>query len=619
MTSRFTLVFFLASTGCSLLEIPPPPEAIAINECNSEEQGVCGSGVCESGACVARGNGAMTRLIVEVTPPSGAQSSGGIPFYLHVDELRGGDIEIDTVRHVTGKVTMPVYEACNFAGSTDFTVVREAQDESVPATVTFTPSERVLGIGVAAYAATVPIAEHEGPVSDVAAEHRFVADLPSGAYDVYVEPRPAAPTESKQACQLLPVLVRNRRIDGDVEFKLPVPETLNVTIRALPNDIPLDGWTVDLLDPTSGRVLSVPELITPGLLNAAGDAFEYEATLRYSTPLLFSDDGTLLTNPLQGQEVVRLRPPEGLPSPYFVYQRDALQILGEEAVIDLRLQSDNVMRSAPPLPSVTVQGQTGRLYDGSPVEATLTFLAESIEGLDPLSASFLRVIEVDESGLFELTAPPGRYSVRGFPKPGLELATANIEWVIGPTPASQAGKTVEFGERVAITGQALVNGNGSAAYGASVRATVTPWTVQGSVLDAAGAILPPPPLALGDLVARNGAFSLAADPGIYDFFIQPEARSRYPWYVRPSMIVDEGGRSLGEFHVPFPVIHRGRIVIRGTDFVIPDALIRVYAYVTAEGKYSPMPENSVVQVAEARADGNGAFELLIPASLDARP
>jgi hypothetical protein len=414
------------------------------------------------------------------------------------------------------------------------------------------------------------------------------------------------------------VLVRNRRIDGDVEFKLPVAEVLDLSIRVLPTDPSLEGWNVDLLDPTSGRVLSIPERLAAGSLSTAGDAIEYKPTIRYSTPLLFGDDGALLMNPLEGQEVVRLRPPDGQPYPFFVYQRDGLQILGEEAVIDLRLQTSNVMRSSPLLPSVTVQGQASRLYDGSPVEATVTFLAETIEGLDPQSASFLRVIEVDESGLFELTAPPGRYSVRGFPKPGLELATANVEWVIGPTPANQAGKTVEFGERVALDGQALVSGNGSTAYGASVRATVTPWTVQGGVLDTARGTLPPPPLALGDLVARNGDFSLAADPGIYDFFIQPEARSRYPWYVRPSLIVDEGGRSLGEFHVPFPVIHRGRIVIRGTDFVVPDALIRVYAYVTAQGKYSPMPENSVVQVAEARADGNGAFELLIPASLDAR-
>jgi hypothetical protein len=608
----------VASSACSVLEIPPPPEAIAINACNSEEQGACGSGVCENGACVARGNGELTRLIVEITPPSGAQSSGGIPFYLHVEELTGEDIEIDTVVHVTGKVTMPVYEVCNFKGSTDATVVREAQDASVPARVSFTPSERVLGIGVAAYSATVPIAEHEGTVSDVAAEHRFVADLPRGDYDVYVEPRPAALTELAENCKLLPVLVRNRRIDGDVEFKLPVPERLELTIRALPTDVRLDEWTVDLLDPTSGRVLSIPERVAAGSLNAAGDAFEYKTTVRYSTPLLFGDDGVLLTNPLEGQEVVRLRPPDGLPFPFFVYQRDGLQILGEEAFIDLRLQSNNVMRSEPMLPSVRIQGQTARLYDGSPVEATVTFLAEAVEGVDPLSASFLRVIEVDESGLFDLTAPPGRYSVRGFPKPGLELATANVEWVIGSTPANQAGKTVEFGERVTIDGQALVSGNGNTAYGASVRAAVTPWTVQGSVLATAGGDLPPPPLALGDLVARNGGFSLAADPGIYDFFIQPEARSRYPWYVRPSTTVPEDGRLLGEVRVPFPVIHRGRIVIRGTDFVVSDALIRVYAYVTAVGKYSPTPENFVVQVAETRADGNGAFELLIPASLDAR-
>jgi hypothetical protein len=616
--AALALSCLVASSACSVLEIPPPPEAIAINECNSDEQGVCGSGVCENGACVARGNGELTRLIVEVTPPSGAQSSGGIPFYLHVEELTGGDIEIEPVVHVTGRVTMPVDRDCNFKGTTDATVVREAQDLSVPARVSFTPSERVLGIGVATYSAAVPIAEHEGTVSDVAAEHRFVADLPRGDYDVYVEPRPAALTELTKDCQLLPVVVRNQPIAADLEFKLPVPELMELTIRALPTDVPLDEWTVDLLDPTSGRLLSVPEVVGAGSLNTAGDAVEYKVTVRYSTPLLFGDDGMQLMNPLEGQEVVRLRPPDGLPKPVFVYQRNALQILGEEALIDLRLQSSNVMRSDPLLPSVMIQGQTARLRDGSAVEATVTFLAETVEGLDP-SASFLRVVEADENGFFEVEVPPGRYSVRGFPKPELELATAKGDWLIGTASATQSGKTLEFAERVTIDGQALVSGNGSTAYGASVRATVTPWTVQGSVLATAGGDLPPPPLALGDLVARNGDFSLAADPGIYDFFIQPEARSRYPWYVRPAVTVGERGLSLGEFHVPFPVIHGGRVVIKGTEFVVPDALIRVYAYVTPEGVYSPMPENSVVQVAEARANGNGVFELLIPASLDARP
>ena len=627
MSLRAALGLLLASTACNVLEIPPPPGAIAVNACDTEDQGACGSGACENGICVARGKGELTALILEITPSSGALSPGGVPFYLHVDALSGGDLEIETLKHVEGKVKMPepapesvpAFPECNFVGSRDGTVVREARDGTVPATVSFIPSERALGIGVAPYSATVPTAEFEGVVSDIAAEHRFVTDLPPGNYDVYVQPRDPAPGVVAPECELLPVLVRNQRITGDLEVKLPVPEVLDLTIRALPTDPSLDGWTVDLLDPTSGRVLSIPVRLSTGEPSASGDAIEYRnIRIRYSTPLLFGDDGMLVMDSMAGWEVVRLLPPSDVIAPSFVYQRSALSILSSPAIIDLTISGGNGVRSTALPSAVTIQGQTSRLSDGSPVAAAVTFVSTELEGLDRQFASFLRTVQVFEDGFFEVTVPAGRYQVRGYPQPELELATATGDWLVGSLLPTQSGKTLEFPERVIINGRALVSGSNGTAFGASVRASASPWMLEEDVLFKANGASQPAPRASGDLVGRDGDFSLAADPGVYDFFVQPEARSRYPWYVRPAIDVPAIGRSIDEFHVPFPVVHRGRVVIKGANAVVPDALIRVYAHVTIAGKYSPTPDNSVVQVAEARADRNGAFELLIPASLDAR-
>jgi hypothetical protein len=51
---------------------------------------------------------------------------------------------------------------------------------------------------------------------------------------------------------------------------------------------------------------------------------------------------------------------------------------------------------------------------------------------------------------------------------------------------------------------------------------------------------------------------------------------------------------------------------------VPDALIRAYLYMDAEGLYTSQASaaRSVLEIGEARADENGRFELLVPSSLN---
>jgi hypothetical protein len=225
---------------------------------------------------------------------------------------------------------------------------------------------------------------------------------------------------------------------------------------------------------------------------------------------------------------------------------------------------------------------------------------------------------VGADGLFDAAVPPGRYRVSAIPKPELGLATAYADWTIAAEPADQSGRTIEFGAPAFISGTALLSPSGSA-FGASVRASATPWKIQENVLEAEFGASPKIPFASGGIVGEAGRFEISAEEGTYDFSVQPETRSNFPWYVRPATEVTPDGRSL-DFRVPLPVIYRGRVMIgdEGAQATVPSALLRVYAYVTLEGKYSVTPTESVVQIAEARANESGAFTLLIPASLDSR-
>ncbi|HEX6275083.1 MAG TPA: hypothetical protein VFZ53_18710, partial [Polyangiaceae bacterium] len=84
--------------------------------------------------------------------------------------------------------------------------------------------------------------------------------------------------------------------------------------------------------------------------------------------------------------------------------------------------------------------------------------------------------------------------------------------------------------------------------------------------------------------------------------------------------VPTGGLNLGRRRVSPPFVYRGDVLVAATMTRVPGTLIRAYVYVTSAGEYTSDASLSaaVVPVAETRADDTGAFELLIPASLDKR-
>jgi rhodanese-related sulfurtransferase len=91
-------------------------------------------------------------------------------------------------------------------------------------------------------------------------------------------------------------------------------------------------------------------------------------------------------------------------------------------------------------------------------------------------------------------------------------------------------------------------------------------------------------------------------------------------------VLAEADFDLRRLKLPLPFVYEGEVVVDVDveDDVqkprVPGALVRAYTYVTAAGRYtSDISESAaVIPVAEARADENGKFELMIPASLHER-
>ena len=122
----------------------------------------------------------------------------------------------------------------------------------------------------------------------------------------------------------------------------------------------------------------------------------------------------------------------------------------------------------------------------------------------------------------------------------------------------------------------------------------------------------------------NGNFALSSDSGTFDFSVRPQAGTGFAWLVIPSLGVATSpnsiaGTSLGDLRSHLPVGYSGQVTVPGIGGV-PGALIRGYIYMSG-GAYTTdsTRADSVLQIAETRSDETGAYELLIPAALNAAP
>jgi hypothetical protein len=222
---------------------------------------------------------------------------------------------------------------------------------------------------------------------------------------------------------------------------------------------------------------------------------------------------------------------------------------------------------------------------------------------------------------------PGTYRVSTIPLSPLEpsrdneepLAADTREWLVPSTPSEQAGKVIALGRALPIFGQ-LVDASDSPVGSAQVQAVASPLSIQSDILQQflAGSFVP---RAAAGGVTSTGAFSFMTDPGTFDFSVRPDPDTGFAWLVMPNLRISStsNGVSLGHLGMPLPYPYHGTVTVDGAEGpkLIPGALVRAYIYLK-DGQYTTDTVNpdSVLQVAETRADDSGGFEILIPAELN---
>ena len=137
----FACLALLLPVACSVNLAKESDGEVSSNQCNTDAD--CGTGACSSGLCVAH-QGALSTLLLEITPPTTAPGVGGVRFLqLKEDSARSNqDYEIDSSPVSTVHGFVSTTKACSpGAGST------------LPVAVTLTPEEQSYGLPTVSYVA----------------------------------------------------------------------------------------------------------------------------------------------------------------------------------------------------------------------------------------------------------------------------------------------------------------------------------------------------------------------------------------------------------------------------------------------------------------------------------
>jgi hypothetical protein len=175
----------------------------------------------------------------------------------------------------------------------------------------------------------------------------------------------------------------------------------------------------------------------------------------------------------------------------------------------------------------------------------------------------------------------------------------------------QAGKLIELPQLATLTGTASLQG-------AQVQVVPSPQSL--IPFEQAFGAATFVPRATTDMVDERGGFRVAADPGRFDVSVRASDSSGFAWFVRSGLQVAPGGsQDLGRLVLPQPSVVTGSISVDLPQAPIPSALIRAYAYLDENLRYTRdrSAARSVIQVAETRSDRLGNYRLLVPDGIDA--
>jgi hypothetical protein len=573
--------------GCAVPAFEEEAREATPNKCEANSD--CGDkGQCVEGVCRAT-EGTFTSVLFEITPPSDADPVAAADQSVPIASIRflkfirglspsGGvqNIALDHVAHVMGKV---IPHECVAAG----------------ARVTFTPSEQLLGLPTQSYTA-----DAEGMAID--------QWLPPGTYDIYVQPREGA----TDGC-VVPQLIRNREIpaaDVDLELLQPVPAEMDVTI-SWPQTSSVEGWTLDVVDYMSGRVVSnQTQIEVANALAPVGERAQYFVQVRYVP----------VTGGEVGKELVRLSPPEGAVAPTLLMQRSALELFNQgTATIDQVVDLPGI---------VTLSGRVTTEDPDHGLPSTVTLIASKCDGLgDGTLAAFEREVETNTDGTFSVDVLAGSYSAYVVPAGGSGYAAKVDTLEIAASPSQQSGKLIQLAPSTMLSGRLLDPSGSEPLSGASVSAVASPASIQTTEFDLVRGIRPFVPRAstgcdrnaLCNIVAEDGMFSIEADPGHFDVSVQPPETTGFSWVVRPNVLVSSSEPAdLGDLKMPAPVVYSG-VVTAANGAPVARALIRAYVFMSgADGSgrvvYLQNPDiaKSVLQIGETRTGDDASFTLLLP-------
>lgn len=549
----------------------------------------CQGGFCnEAGFCQAHEPG-LSALLLEITPPADAGPIAGVRFTRFVDALgdegESLDIELDHISHIEARVLASQLDEDACVPVAAGTASAVASDGTLAARLTLVPRERLLGLPNPAHST------EQSPGED--ASYQLSLDVPPGSYDLYVEPLGA-----DGDCERPPYLVLDQALaagDVELELNLPTPQPLALVLR-LPGYVDvLRGWTVDIVERQTGKVLSNRVV----LRDPVGD----DGGLEYSAALAFAQvegDGARAAT-----ELVRLVPPDGVTAPTLYFERTVVELFQDgQALVD-QLTSLPV--------SVAYTGRVNRKGTAKPAPGAVTLVATELGGISPgVVAAFSRTVHTDEEGVFGLDLLPGKYQVLLKPIDG-DLSQTLTELTVSAGMGNQAGKVLEVGKRTNVAGS-LKTASGAPVLGVPVEAYPPSVAVQLDVLSRARGALAIAPRAEVSGQASSGTFSLLADPGVFHVIARPETASGFAWGLRLGVTVEGADLGLADIVLLPPFVLEGRVT-SGDIGPVPGALVRAYAYVSGQ-EFAGRAEDasSLVLVGEARVDESGRYRLLLPSA-----
>lgn len=601
------LCLLLGQAGCTVTAVSAEEDARPKNSCSSSD--TCGSGEgCLGGLCQSL-NGEIEAVLLTATP-SVDSTVPHLTFVTHLGELpaSGGvqDVQWPGPAGVTGSLILPDAHCYpDFVSDDPNSAILKSTDGTLPLTATLALRQRLFGLPQQTYYAQTVTAPVNG--------YTFGAQVPSGEYDVYLVP----PKRQRGSCVVPPQLFRSVPIgvkdnldpNGVYRFQLAAISELDLHLLWPEGGQSLKGWTADIIEPLGGNPIST-EVVLGEPTPSRQSKVDYAVPLAYSAVTEEAGSGNVNAD----KDLLRLRPPGTLVAPTIYLERSALGLLqSPDEPINLTIFT----RFPEP---VTVRGQMVR-KNGDTIDGTLTLVSKEIYGVDPgVFGSFQTTVAIAGDGAIEVRLPPGKYAVHAVPSVSMSsdaepLSVLEAEWEVPADTPIQFGKLLELASTSRLTGQ-------SRAQGAPVHAEPAPRTFL--PFEQAFGTRPFTPRSSGGFVDDGGRFVLQVDElrdSRVNVSVQPPEELGFGWSVRPGLEIGVGNQDLGRVVLPVPAVLTGAATVLsdGKSVQLASAAIRAYAYLDKDFRYTrdPNAAETVVQVAETRADASGTFRLLLPATIGA--